>query len=170
MTPEPAAPLWRRLIAAGLAFNGWWLLLVWFRDHLAVLTLAGALLAWEALPSGLRKPALLLAAAGSALDFALAASGLLRFVGVGTLPLWMMTLWLSFACWWVWLLQAWRPSPRLLAALGALAGPAAYYAGFQLQALQPGLPWWGVMPILALLWGVGLPQTLRLTRQGRAAQ
>ncbi|OHX12179.1 DUF2878 domain-containing protein [Chromobacterium sphagni] len=163
-----------RLALGGLAFNGWWLLLVWFRDHLALLTLAGALLAWEMLPRGLKARALALAAVGCLLDFSLAAAGLLRFVGVGALPLWMITLWLSFACWWLWQLQYWRPSGKMLMLLGALAGPASYYAGFRLQALQPGIAWYGLLPILGLAWGLWLPLASRLARkkgeQPRGAQ
>ncbi|MBA8733353.1 DUF2878 family protein [Chromobacterium violaceum] len=160
---------WIKPVLASLAFGGWWLLLTLCRDRWVMVTLAAALLLWEALPSGLRGRALLLAGVGCLLDLALAASGLLRFAGVGALPLWMMVWWLSFACWWLWLLQSWRPSPRLLMLLGGLAAPLARYAAFKSQALQPGAAWWLLLPLLALMWAALLPQTLRLIRHAPLA-
>lgn len=91
-----------------------------------VLLLAGALLAWQALPAGFKTRALLLTAAGCLLDLTAVSLGLYRFAGVGALPLWTATLWLSFSVWWLALLKDWRPSPRLLAVIGAIAGPLAY--------------------------------------------
>ncbi|VEB39877.1 Protein of uncharacterised function (DUF2878) [Chromobacterium violaceum] len=81
----------------------------------------------------------------------------------------MMVWWLSFACWWLWLLQSWRPSPRVLMLLGGLAAPLARYAAFKSQALQPGAAWWLLLPLLALMWAALLPQTLRLIRHAPLA-
>ncbi|MBK0415801.1 DUF2878 family protein [Chromobacterium haemolyticum] len=161
MTPE-AGKRWPRLLLGGLLFcAGAWLLLS-FRDRYVVLLLAGALLAWQGLPAGLKARALLLTATGCLLDFAIAGLGLYRFVGVGTLPLWRVTLWLSFSCWWLRLLDAWRPSPRLLALIGALAGPLAYWGGAQLRGLQAGAPLWLTLLVLAPLWAALLAWTPRL--------
>ncbi|VEB39878.1 Uncharacterised protein [Chromobacterium violaceum] len=45
---------WIKPVLASLAFGGWWLLLTLCRDRWVMVTLAAALLLWEALPSGLR--------------------------------------------------------------------------------------------------------------------
>ena len=127
MTPEARQP-WPRLLLASLIFGvGAWLLFS-FRDRYVVLLLAGALLAWQALPAGFKTRALLLTAAGGLLDLTAVSLGLYRFAGVGALPLWTATLWLSFSVWWLALLKDWRPSPRLLAVIGAIAGPLAYWS------------------------------------------
>jgi hypothetical protein len=161
MTPE-AGKRWPRLLLGSLLFcAGAWLLLS-FRDRYVVLLLAGALLAWQGLPAGVKARALLLTAAGCLLDFAVAGLGLCRFAGVGALPLWRVVLWLSFSCWWLRLLDVWRPSPRLLALIGALAGPLACWGGLQLRALQAGGPLWLLLAVLAPLWAALLAWTPRL--------
>ncbi|OQS34202.1 DUF2878 family protein [Chromobacterium haemolyticum] len=161
MTPEAGKP-WPRLLLGGLIFGvGGWLLLC-FRDRYVVLLLAGALLAWQALPAGFKTRALLLSAAACLLDFVVSGLGLYRLVGVGVLPLWRVVLWLSFSCWWLRLLNVWRPSPRLLALIGALAGPLVCWGGLQLRALQAGAPPWLTLLALAPLWAALLAWTPRL--------
>lgn len=161
MTPEAGKP-WPRLLVGGLLFGGAAWLLLSFRDRYVVLLLAGALLAWQGLPAGFKARALLLTAAGCLLDLTIAGLGLYRFVGVGVLPLWRVVLWLSFSCWWLRLLAVWRPSPRLLALIGALAGPLVCWGGLQLRALQAGAPPWLALLILAPLWAALLAWTSRL--------
>lgn len=161
MTPEAGKP-WPRLLLGSLIFGvGAWLLFS-FRDRYVVLLLAGALLAWQALPAGVKTRALLLSAAACLLDFAVSGLGLYRLVGVGGLPLWRVVLWLSFSCWWLRLLAVWRPSPRLLALVGALAGPLLCWCGLQLRALQAGAPLWLTLLALAPLWAALLAWTPRL--------
>ncbi|WP_374422745.1 DUF2878 domain-containing protein [Chromobacterium sp.] len=161
MTPEARKP-WPRLLLASLIFGvGAWLLFS-FRDRYVVLLLAGALLAWQALPAEFKTRALLLTAAGCLLDLTAVSLGLYRFAGVGALPLWTATLWLSFSVWWLALLKDWRPSPRLLAVIGAIAGPLAYWVGMRLRALTPGVSLWLMLTALAPLWAILLALTPRL--------
>ncbi|WP_168194850.1 hypothetical protein [Chromobacterium phragmitis] len=49
---------WIKPVLASLAFGGWWLLLTLCRDRWVMVTLAAALLLWEALPGGMRGRAL----------------------------------------------------------------------------------------------------------------
>ena len=77
---------------------------------------------------------------GALFETALARLGWVRFAsGVlveGTAPYWMVALWAIFATTLNVSLRALRPHLWLAALLGAVGGPAAYYAGARLGALE----------------------------------
>ena len=93
-------------------------------------------------PQPLRELVLLAAAAalGAAFETLLVQSGWVRFdTGVlipGAAPYWMVALWAIFATTLNVSLRPLRAHPALAALLGAIGGPAAYYAGASLGALQ----------------------------------
>ncbi len=105
---------------------------------------AGAILAWHLsrATQPQRELALLAAAAvlGAIFETLLMQTGWVRFeTGVliaGAPPYWMVALWAIFATTLNVSLRWLRPRPSLAALLGAVGGPAAYYAGARLGALE----------------------------------
>ncbi|MBP1127653.1 MULTISPECIES: DUF2878 domain-containing protein [Pseudomonas] len=90
---------------------------------------------------------------GTLLDTALRALGVFHFNEPGPLiPFWLMLLWALLAttlhhC------LAWSARPWWRAALlGAMGGPASYYAGSQLAGVQFGYATGPTMAGLAVLW------------------
>lgn len=105
---------------------------------------AAAIIAWHLVRARQPKRELALAAlaalAGAAFETALVQTGWVRFdSGVlmqGVAPYWMVALWAVFATTLNVSLRWLRGRATLAAALGAVGGPAAYYAGAQLGALE----------------------------------
>ena len=80
----------------------------------------------------------------------------------GTAPHWIIAMWLLFATTLNVSLRWLRGRPFLAAALGALAGSAAYYAGYKLGGVQiPDLT--TAMAILALGWALFMPFLIHLS-------
>jgi hypothetical protein len=77
---------------------------------------------------------------GAAFETVLVQTGWLRFasgvVFAGAAPYWMVALWAVFATTLNVSLRWLRGRPALSAVLGGVGGPAAYYAGAQLGALE----------------------------------
>lgn len=97
-------------------------------------------------------------ALGSALDSALLKLGVFDFGDSSVLiPLWLALLWPLLAttldhC------LAWSAKPMWLASLlGAVGGPASYYAGSKLAAVYLPMGFWPSMLILAAVWAVVFP-------------
>ncbi|WP_268799598.1 DUF2878 domain-containing protein [Pseudomonas huanghezhanensis] len=97
-------------------------------------------------------------ALGSALDSALLKLGVFDFGDSSVLiPLWLALLWPLLAttmghC------LAWSAKPMWLASLlGAVGGPASYYAGSKMAAVYLPLGFWPSMLILAAVWAVVFP-------------
>lgn len=90
----------------------------------------------------LRELALVAAAvvAGAVFETLLVQSGWVRFdqgvLVAGTAPYWMVALWAIFATTLNVSLRALRPYPWLAALFGAIGGPAAYWAGAGLGAME----------------------------------
>lgn len=90
----------------------------------------------------LRELALVMAAvvAGAVFETLLVQSGWVRFdqgvLVAGTAPYWMVALWAIFATTLNLSLRALRPYPWLAALFGAIGGPAAYWAGAGLGAME----------------------------------
>lgn len=107
---------------------------------LAAMAIVGWHLARAVQPK--RELALVAAAAlaGAAFETVLVQTGWLRFdSGVlleGAAPYWMVALWALFATTLNVSLRSLRAHPALSAVLGAVGGPAAYYAGAQLGAVE----------------------------------
>jgi Protein of unknown function (DUF2878) len=105
---------------------------------------AGVIIAWHlARAVEPKKEMALIAAAilvGALFETLLVQAGWVRFAtGVlveGTAPYWMVALWGIFATTLNVSLRSLRPHLGLAALLGAIGGPAAYYAGTRLGALE----------------------------------
>jgi hypothetical protein len=105
---------------------------------------AVAIVAWHLARAlrPLRELALVTSAvvAGAVFETLLVQSGWVRFdqgvLVAGTAPYWMVALWAIFATTLNVSLRALRPYPWLAALLGAIGGPAAYWAGAGLGAME----------------------------------
>lgn len=131
-----------------------------------------AIVAWHVVRAGspVRELALIAAAAtlGAVLDTLLVRSGWLRFdTGIlfaGTAPYWMVALWAIFATTlnvslrWLW------ARPWLAAVLGFLGGPAAYYSGARLGAME-FITVGAALAGIALGWAIATPLLLGVARR-----
>jgi hypothetical protein len=103
---------------------------------------------------------------GFAIDTVLAAYGILAFHGSGLTtwlsPPWMVALWVLFATTLHTSLSWLTGRPLVAVLLGAIGGPASYYAGAQLGALtlHPHIAY--SLSAIALAWGAVMPILLRL--------
>jgi hypothetical protein len=80
----------------------------------------------------------------------------------GTAPHWIVAMWLLFATTLNVSLRWLKHRPLLAAALGAVAGPAAYFAGYKLGGVQ--IPeFTTAMTALALGWAVFMPFLMLLS-------
>lgn len=106
---------------------------------------------------------------GTLVDTLLPAYGLYRFAGPplagSSCPLWITALWMAFATTLHSSLGWLAGRPVLAAVLGAIAGPASYYAGVRLGAVRfaanPALSAGAV----AIAWGIALPGLLEVARR-----
>ncbi|WP_426767687.1 DUF2878 domain-containing protein [Erwinia aphidicola] len=140
-----------------LGFDVYWGLAVALRERIWLALSAVALLAWLLCPREVKVRLLLVAAGGVALDSLWLWSGLFSFGGSAFFPLWMLALWLVFACWWWLLQQRFALRSPLLALVGALGGPFAYFFGERLGAMQLHQPALLVFGVLAVGWAIYLP-------------
>ncbi len=98
------------------------------------------------------------AAAGFLLDSMHARLGILAFPGAsGSIaPFWIVVLWAQFGSLLRHLPSRFLGSPAQCAALGALGGPAAFWAGSRMGAVAfPSLPL--SLAVLAISWGIAVP-------------
>lgn len=111
---------------------------------------------------------LVCASIGVTLDLTWQYTGLLSFRGtaVGPLPVWLVMLWLLFAATLGHSLSWLQGRLRLAALLGAVFGPASYYAGLALGAAQSGLAHWQVAVAMAPAWMALLPLFLWIHARG----
>ena len=81
-----------------------------------------------------------------------------------TAPHWIVAMWMLFATTLNVSLKWLKTRPVLAAALGAAAGPAAYFAGFKLGGVQ--IPeFTTAMIVLALGWAVFMPMLMALANR-----
>ena len=111
---------------------------------------------------------------GFVLDSALTMAGMLRFPldgHAGVSPLWMTALWLNFAMFVPVGLRWLYGKPGLAAAFGAAGGPAAYWAGQRLGALEWSTP--HAVGAVAAEWAAATPAIFwlasRMERKGDLA-
>ncbi len=103
---------------------------------------------------------------GAGWDSLLVHAGLLQYPSgtliEGTAPHWIIAMWLLFATTLNVSLRWLRHRTLLAAALGAVAGPAAYYAGYKLGGVQ--IPVFNTaMAALAVGWAVFMPLLIQLS-------
>jgi Protein of unknown function (DUF2878) len=97
-------------------------------------------------------------------ESAMLAAGLVTYGPQSHVPLWIVGLWPNFAIALNHSLSWLKPRLALSAALGAIAGPAAYLGGARLGALELVGPV-SALAALALVWGAALPLLLALSRE-----
>jgi hypothetical protein len=106
--------------------------------------------------------------AGALFDSALAALGWIVYAPAAAAPFvapwWILAMWAAFATTLNVSLDWLKPRLRLAAALGAVAGPCAYWAGARLGAIELREPL-GAMTLLGAGWAVTLPALLVLARR-----
>jgi hypothetical protein len=142
------------------AGNGWP-----FLGPIVVVVWAGVYLARRPQPA--REAIFLVTAAilGTAVDSALAASGVLTYQGQYVswmAPVWISALWMNFATTINVSMKWLEARPILSGLLGAVAGPLAYYAGARLGAIDLAQPVVS-LALLALVWTIALPGLFRLS-------
>jgi len=97
--------------------------------------------------------------------------GLLKYSGFFSfnndqfpLPLWLLLIWMAFAIlphhslYWL------KGRPLLSALLGAVGGPLAYWAGVRLGAASFGFSLTFSLTLLAVVWALVLPVSMRLAQ------
>jgi Protein of unknown function (DUF2878) len=101
---------------------------------------------------------------GAALDGAIATSGLGRYAAngmvlpVGGAPLWILSLWASFALTLRHSMTFLLGRPWLACIFGALGGPLAYLGASRgWQAITFAEPRWMALVVLSIGWGLAIP-------------
>jgi hypothetical protein len=100
-------------------------------------------------------------------DTALIAAGI--FIPVHKLlplplsPPWLVFLWVNFATTLNIALKRLHGHPVFCALLGAIGGPAAYYAGARLGAIQMHDRLEFFLAVLAVVWGIAVPALFRIS-------
>lgn len=169
--PPRAAPTgWRLLVPNLVLFQaGWFAAVLGAANGMAWLgpVVIAAILAFHlhrasnrASEAGLILTVLLV---GLCFESVLAASGWVAYPGHDSIltPLWMVALWANFAATLNVALRSLRPRTWLLAALGGIGGPLAYWGGAGLGAMN-WLETWPVLLYLALGWAILTPLMGRL--------
>jgi len=107
------------------------------------------------------------AAVGAVFDTVLVRAGLVRFdSGVlvqGFAPYWMVALWAVFATTLNVSLRSLRERPALASLLGAAGGPAAYYSGARLGAIEFATVG-AALAAIGTGWALLTPALLRIAR------
>lgn len=143
-----------QVLLLAVVFDVYWTLVVLFRERGVVLWIALALLACLLLKPQLRINAIILAFAGGLLDVVWSLSGLIAFHGGGLLPLWMMALWLMYACMWSLLTSKTTLPGWILVLMASFGGPMAYFLGEALGAIVFLKPTFIVLSWMAMAWGI----------------
>ncbi|MCZ3382045.1 MULTISPECIES: DUF2878 domain-containing protein [Kosakonia] len=135
-----------------IAFDLYWTLVVLFRERGLVIWLTLAIAACMLLSPTQRLYALFLAGMGGGLDAFWALTGLIEFSGDSLLPLWMVALWLMFACVWTALSSTSTLPGWALMLMATGGGPVAYLLGERLGAITFLAPTFIVVSSMATGW------------------
>jgi hypothetical protein len=107
------------------------------------------------------------AGAGFAVDTALIAIGIFtpvhKLLPLPLSPPWLVFLWVNFATTLNICLKRLHGHPVLSALLGAIGGPAAYYSGARLGAIQLHDHMGFSLAVLAVVWGIAVPGMFRIS-------
>lgn len=100
---------------------------------------------------------------GFIIDSILVALGVLSFEPTGLfIPLWLLCLWILFACTLNHSLSWLKRWPLLAVLLGAIAGPSSYFAGSQLAGVELSTPLLFSLSLIAIIWATLLPALLKV--------
>lgn len=83
-------------------------------------------------------------------------------------PLWLVGLWMAFATTMNVSLGWLKSRIGLAALLGAVAGPASYYAGARLGAMTLAEPQWQSLVLIAVIWALAFPLLILAARRVRS--
>jgi len=97
------------------------------------------------------------ASIGIGMDTVLTLLGVLQF---DSTPFWLLGLWIALATTLNQSLKFFQNHLLLAGLLGAIGGPANYFAGQQLGVLQLGDPLWLSLLIMSIFWGMVFPALL----------
>ncbi|MGB9097006.1 DUF2878 domain-containing protein [Erwinia sp.] len=151
-----------------LGFDLYWALAVGLRDSAVYALLAVAIVAWLVSDAASKLRLLAVTLAGVAMDSLWLWLGLFHFAGASWLPVWMLSLWLAYACWWRLFLQRYPLNGLFLALLGAAAGPFSYYIGERLGGMELTASPLKVFGLMAIGWAIYLPLTRWLLQRKRS--
>ncbi|WP_448568230.1 DUF2878 domain-containing protein [Thalassotalea ganghwensis] len=70
------------------------------------------------------------------------------------IPLWLIAIWMAFACTLRHSLSFFYSLPQWQILAGAIAGPLSYYSGYLLNAVEFGRSTMLTLGVLAIIWGV----------------
>ncbi len=118
-----------------------------------------------------REAAVLLAAVliGFAAETGLLRSGLIGYAApqpaAGTVPVWLLMIWLVFATTLNGSMAWLGTRPLLAAVLGAIFGPLAYLAGEGLGGMEIREPRWLTLAAISAIWLVAMPILLAIARR-----
>lgn len=108
---------------------------------------------------------------GAIVDSLLSDVGWYRFASPGwgglICPVWMITLWAVYATTLKSSLGWLRSRLWLAASLGAVSGPASYWTGQRLGAIELSQPFRHSLAVLALVWAAVVPLSLLLARESQ---
>lgn len=164
-----------RIAINAVAFYAAWLAAVLFAAKgwpLASIGSCGAVIAlhlWMAERSGIEAAHIVAAAVtGFALETLLLQAGLATYASGGPLdgaaPAWVVFLWMAFAtlfnCSLAWL----KPRLWLAIVFAFVGGPASYWAGAKLGAMELAQPVWISLGVIGVLWAIAFPSLMVLTR------
>lgn len=111
--------------------------------------------------------AVVAAGAGFLVDTVLIATGIFapvhRLLPLPLSPPWLVFLWVNFATTLNICLRRLHDHPVFCALLGAIGGPAAYYAGARLGAIQLHDRIWFSLAVLAVVWAIAVPVLFRIS-------
>jgi hypothetical protein len=103
----------------------------------------------------------ILLVAGLVIDGSLQLSGFFRFTAAALpIPLWLAVIWLALATLPHHSLGWMKGRPLLSAALGAIGGPLAYWAGVRLDAAAFSWPLLPSLLLLAVIWAMLWPAVM----------
>ena len=167
------APHWLQPAANAVGFNIAWFITVF--GAAAGLAWAGpaALILFAAVQVGLSaRPRYdlvamgVFASAGFVIDSAWSLSGAVSYAAAwpspAFAPIWLVTLWATFALTLGHSLAWLRPRPALAALFGLLGGGFSYWIGARVGAVQLAIPGWIYAVGVGLCWAVALPALIRL--------
>lgn len=155
------------LVLNGLLFQIGWFSAVLGGNNIALAVTLALLVIHHLVFINSHKQWLLIAAItllGLAVDTTLSLAGVLIFSQVQFgIPLWLLCIWVLFACTLNHSLAWLKNKPLLAVFVGAAAGPWSYFAGSKLSDVAFGEPLLQSLTIIIIVWAALLPSLMLLS-------
>ena len=164
--------LWLRNLANAVLFQWGWFACLWGGDVVALSITPLLLMAHGLLINPPKHEWAFIAVVGCLgflADSLFSMLGILQFddASLGMIPAWLLCLWLLFASTLMHSLGWLRHRLLLAGLLGAIAGPASYFAGTKLAPVVLQSPTSYSLMVLSVFWGILLPGLYLLARNMR---